>query len=151
MASVDRCSAVTPHTCTVFVVFGLQRHTSITESVKKYRCCVFCVSSCWCAQTSACVPTDVTLLHHHGVRILGGKAHKSQRLAETSSFSDSRWQKWCHTLTRCIDCSPVVSAMMGWSTLNNPDLDSIPISGTCEDADCMLTTFADCARHIKIM
>lgn len=129
MTSADRGSAVSPRTCSVFVVFGLGRHTS---SVKKSSCCVFGLSSCWCAQTPACVPTDVTLLRHHWVWMLGvmGGAHKSQRLPETSSVSDSHWQKGCHTLTGCIDCSPAVAAMMGWST-------RVLFSGACEDAERM--------------
>lgn len=119
MASGDRCSALTPHTCSVFVVFGLRRHTSIPESVKKKKspAVVFSASPpAGVHKTPRLYPDRRGVLaSSRGVWILGGggQAHKSRPSPERSSFSDSRWQKRCHTLTRCIDCSPVGSCHDG--------------------------------------
>lgn len=143
MALLDRCSAVSHIPVTMFVVFGLPRHTSITESVRQHSCCCLPLLLLVCTNLRLCPDRRDALTSPRGSDPRG-QAHKSRRSPETSSSSDSRWQKQCHTPTRRINCSPVVSTMMGWST-------HVPFSGTCEDADCMLTTMGGCARHVNLM
>lgn len=119
-------AALLSSTCNVFVSFGFWGRASVTESVRKYSCCLPWRASRWGTQTSACVPTDVTRLDHRGVRILGDGVINHGVRQKHPAFSDSHADKRGATPWLAVLIA-LLRLMMRWSARD-------PFSGTCEDA-----------------